>query len=158
MKDKKISYEQCLKKAFSYLSRYSCSEARLRSYLERKGCQEYLDAIVAGLKEKGYLDDEATARLLVEGLKRRYGLKMIRKKLLDKGFQPGTVRKILAELSADSEIQTAIKLAEKKLKVIKDKDSRKIREKLFRFLSSRGFNYEIAAKAVKEAMARLEKS
>jgi len=156
LKNKKISYEQCLKKAYSYLSRYSCSEVRLRSYLERKGCQEFLEAIIAELKARGYVDDEVTARMIAESLRRRYGLKMVEKKLLDRGFQRDTVKKILAELSTDLEIQVAVEILEKKLKSIKEKDFKKTREKLLRFLSYRGFSYEVAAKAIKKAMNRSE--
>jgi regulatory protein len=156
LKNKKPSLESCIKKAYAYLNRTACSEARLRDYLERKGCQEFVGTIIEDLKAKGLIDDEATARFLAEILSRRYGPKRIEKKLLEKGFSKEAVKNALENLEVETGLSVAIELGLQKLKSIRDRDQKRIQEKLFRFLVYRGFSYEISRKALNEIFSMFD--
>lgn len=145
---KKISYEKCLQKAYSYVGRFSCSGKRLFDYLVKKGCQEFASDIIKKFTEEGILDEEKTCRFLAENYLTRFGKKAVEKKLVEKGFSPELVKSVLSSFDYELELESALSVAEKKLKSLSRESFTKKREKLLRFLLSRGFGYEISIKAV----------
>lgn len=121
------------------------TEYQVKEYLEKK---EYSPSVVfrviSFLKEYKFLDDEYYTKAYISQYKKVQGRNNIRYKLLQKGINEEIIDNNLKEFNFEDEIKTALSLTEKKLKILckKEKDSRKIKQKLNIYLISKGYTYE----------------
>jgi len=107
--------------------------------------------------ELSYLDDVSAARNLVEELlSKGYGSYKIIKTLITKGVDKNLIENLLKESINSENIVESIKcLLEKKLNSLKRAkitDNRKIFEKLYRYLISRGYPSEIVLDILKKLL------
>jgi regulatory protein len=125
--------------ALNFLSFRPRSELEIRQYLKRKKAED-LDGVIAKLKQIGQINDEEFAKWLVEQRStfRPKGKRLIEMELRQKGVK--------IKVSVPDEEELAMKAIQKKLSLPK--------EKIFRFLASRGFDYETIEKVV----AKLDRS
>lgn len=145
------------KKAFEYacaiLARRRYSVSEFRNKLEKKFPEqiEMVNEIVELFLTLKYLDDQEYARLYIgEQLRRKpQGLRMIQQKLRQKGINETVLSNAFSEAMVDEDelIRQALTKKLKTLKVKADgSDTKKTamlkKQKLFRFLTSRGFSYE----------------
>lgn len=127
------------------------TEHQVKEYLEKK---EYSPAIVvrviAFLKDYKFLDDEYYTKAYITQYMKSQGRGNIRYKLLQKGIKEEIIDNNLKGFNFEDEINVALGLAEKKLKVLckKEKDNRKIKLKLNTYLVSRGYTFEIINKVI----------
>lgn len=124
------------------------SEWELRSYLQRKKIEPDLQAaLIRKLRERGYVDDEAFAKVWVEN--RRLLKPMSRRKLFAelkaKRVPQGVIESVLSEDETDER------------EVLKDLIARKRRqtryqdtEKLMQYLARQGFSYGDIKAALEE--------
>ena len=132
--------------ALRMLSRRAHCVRELRNKLIRKGTANTVaDRVISECRRLELLNDAKFAKEYIQELKESgCALRMIRAKLAKKGV-PQEIQDAELEHSFlnDDEIEAAITALKKKLPHLKrEKDPRKHREKLFRFMVSRGFSFE----------------
>ena len=124
---------------------YTC--AAIKKKLMDKGFSEgTADKVVEKLNIYGIIDDERYVTKYVNDCIRlkKYGKNKIMYDLGSKGID----QQLKDSIVIDEELQysNCMELADKKLRQLQGKD--KIREKLYRYLISKGYPYEMAAKAI----------
>ncbi len=131
--------------------RYSITE--FRSKIEKK-FPDRVDATTEVMElfiNRKYLDDNQYATLYIrEQLRRKpQGLRLIKQKLRQKGISETTLSGVFQEqvIDEDELIREAV---DKKSRTIKITDPLKKKQKLFRFLVSRGFAHDLILKALND--------
>jgi regulatory protein len=140
----KLKTDAVLDKAYdrslNLISRRPRSEWELREYLKRKESEpEVIDATIARLAERGYVDDMefarrwvASRRLLKATSKRRLNQELRQKRVSD-----DVIDQVLGEDETD-EREVLRELVERKRKQTKYQDD----IKLMQYLSRQGYNYD----------------
>jgi regulatory protein len=126
-------------KALNYLGRFSRTEQQVADYLARKEFPpEEIRTTIAFLREHKFVDDRAFAETFLQSRLRRFdGPLKIRQMLLQKGIAKALVDSLLkAQYPTDLQIENAAALLEKR---ISRRSATTERQKLYRFLASRGF-------------------
>lgn len=145
-----------LDSALRLLSYRPRTERELRDRLRRKGVgRPAVDHVLGRLRAMGYLDDGAFARFWVEArqtLRPRSG-RLVAAELRRHGIDAGTAGEAAAVISDDD---AALEAASRRLKALQGLDYHVFRERLGRFLTGRGFSYEVALKAIDRCWEELE--
>ncbi len=143
-------------RAFRYLGRRLFSENELRIKLKQKKYDEnIIEEIIDDLKEKKYLDDYEFANAFSsENIKNKFwGKNKIKAELIKRGINNEVILHVLSEKSpGGNELQNAFELAERKYKLLLHRklEQKKTKEKIFSFLFSKGYDYEVAREAVEK--------
>ena len=151
-----------LDKATSYLNRKPHTEKEVIDYLLRKGYErdESVEA-VRRLREYGYLDDLAYAKLYFEyGFEKGRGRERIARELAGKGVERDLIEQAYNELEdAPDEYEMARRIAEQILtEAEKDpgemsyEEKQKLQARIARRLASRGFSGSICWSTVRDAV------
>ena len=148
--------ESALKKAMDLLAARPLTESELRTRLSAGGkfSPPEIEEALLCCRNRGYLNDgllasDAARYLNTEGR----GQGLIRKKLRARGVSEEHLGAALSGLTAEDEAAAARSAGMTKLRLLsREKDMRKKREKLFRFLISRGFSSETALDAMTELL------
>ncbi len=122
--------------------------------LKEKGLEEkIIEEILEELKRYEYLDDKQFAESYINDRMNfnPRGKLLIKKELREKGVPENIIEEKTEELiSGEKEIESARKLAEKKLRITGDKgDKNKTNQKIMSYLQSKGYSFEIISQAVK---------
>ena len=140
--------------AFIYLSRRIHSRGELFQKLKRKDFEpNIIDDVLNELEDKKYLDDDHFTRKFTEEklYRKKWGLDKIKSHLFVKGIKRELIENVLSEFAYDEIIlENAVSLLVKKKKFYAKKkyNDQQLNQKLFSFLRSRGFSYEIISKAI----------
>ena len=83
------------------------------------------------------------------------GSQKIKYTLIQKGISKEIIEEELSNLNKENEKNVALNLAKKKFDIIKKKenDNYKISGKLYRYLISKGYEYDVTNEVVKEVMS-----
>jgi len=152
-------FEKFYKAAIRYLSFRPHSEKELSDYLAKKKCDELTaKRILDSLKRDKFLNDEEFTRWWVEQrtILKPKASRVIKYELKQKGISRELIDSFF-ENSDDSpsDFDNAIKLAEKKLRTIHDQtDKYKVKEKLGRYLASKGFDWDTIKAAIDRVLAK----
>ena len=145
-----------LKKAMDLLAARPLTESELRTRLSAGGKfpPSEVEEAVLHCRDRGYLNDALlasdAARFLNAGGR---GQGLIRKKLRARGVSEENLNAALGGLSAEDEAGAALSAGMTKLRLLaREKDMRKKKEKLFRFLISRGFSPETALDTISKLL------
>lgn len=113
--------------------------------------KEETETVIKLFISKKYLDDAEYARLFVRDqlIRKPQGLRMIRQKLSQKGISTSNLQQFLDD-EGSTEYDIARRALEKKLRTLKKETSQKKKEKLFRFLASRGFSMDVIMKVLRQ--------
>jgi len=133
--------------AVDLLARQEHSEQHLREKLERKGYgAEEIEAAIARLKERRYLDDEAACARQFEYLytDSRKSVRQICLKLQQRGFNHALVRSCVPQDIFEREKKAALRTLELKYRPSADK------QKLLACLYRQGFDMTAGKAAVQE--------
>ena len=141
--------------AFRLLGRRAHSVFELSQKLTRKKYKkELIESVLSELKTNGYLDDNNfTDAFIKERLeKRKSGKNKIKAELMKRGVNQQSIDLVLSNIDNSVSEETALELARKKLKSLmnRESDKRKIKQKIFSFLFSKGFETEIILKVVNQ--------
>ncbi len=137
--------QTALDKALTHISASIKTEKEVRAFLARKGyLQEVADHVVGKMKEYGYLDDEAYARVYAESAGKKKGARLIAQELRRKGIAEGAVEAALSEFGDETE--SAKRVLQKYMRG-KPADRETI-SKAYRYLLSKGYGYETARAAL----------
>ncbi|MFN3301815.1 MAG: RecX family transcriptional regulator [Patescibacteria group bacterium] len=135
---------KALEKSFRWLGIRPRSKKELENKLKEKGfAPKIIKNTIKRLKELGYLDDKKFAQSWLEARKlSEKGKYIVQHELKQKGISHQIIKKTLEKYSKKDEIEIARQLVEKKIKTLK-KDISFKKQKLARFLVSRGFSWEV---------------
>lgn len=141
--DHSESYKRVEKTALGLLARRRHSKAEVRRKLSSRGFDAgIIEQVLLACERLNYINDETTAEFFIEELiRKRLGLNRIRQSMILRGFSQDLIRRMIDTYDLENrELEIAEAAARKKQAVlIREKDVRKRREKLIRFLRSRGF-------------------
>ena len=135
-----------VKTALKYVSYKMRSSGEVRKKLKQK---EISDSAISYALEKmseyGYINDDEYAKMFVEEFKDKKGRIDIEERLLGKGISKELARKYLKNIDqSDTVLEQAQALKER----YKNDDEYKAKQKMFRTLMMRGFDFEQIKKAV----------
>lgn len=140
-------------KAVAYLGRFARSERQVRDYLKRKLFPpEEISEAIAYLHEHKFLNDNSYAEAVIrDRIRHCDGPLKIKQMLFQKGIESETQERLLRELyPQELQVEAAEQLVQKKLKKAAD------REKVMRFVASRGFPRYVMIQAFKNCMEKKE--
>lgn len=124
------------------LKKYPDNEDIIKTII--KECEE-----VHLINDKHYAEEFVCSRL---SLKPK-GRKMLAFELKKKGISNDIIEEVLAKITDEDEEKNAEKIAVQKLKILSgEKNMQKKREKIFRFLVSRGFDFSLTKKIVEKVL------
>jgi regulatory protein len=152
---KRDAFEQALQQAFHFLSFRNRSVAEIRRRLGQKGHPpEIVDAVLARLVDRHYVNDEVFALSWVENRQRfrPRGPHLLRTELVQKGVERETIDQALADAAGD-ERALARAAAARRLPALRGTDYPEFSRKLGGFLSRRGFSADVVWQVVKELWA-----
>jgi regulatory protein len=148
-------------KAYNILARRNHSTKELeRKLIQRKFERGIIKEIIDELVNLNFLDDERFAREYLEEKLRfkNVGLEKIKNELFYKGVPREIIKNIIEEKTDIDETESALQLAEKKIKSILKKvtDRRIIRQKIYSFLLSKGYKYETIENVINKIKPEME--
>jgi regulatory protein len=168
----KLFYEvevgKLMEKAYNLFSFRMRSEREVRDWLKVKSfkekvkneqeiSQEVMDLLIERLKQKGLINDLEFAKSWVEGRRRskNLGIRALKMELSQKGIEREIIEEVVRGESLEvSEEQLAQQGLEKKMKIWKDLDKYKRRQKAVEFLMRKGFDYDLAKEVVEKSLEK----
>ncbi|MFZ2025336.1 MAG: regulatory protein RecX [Microgenomates group bacterium] len=160
MEDEKL--QKLIGAAIAYISIHPRSEAEIRIYLAKRATRFHMaeTAVLEALERLTQLrlvDDAAYARMFVESRMRSRpkGERLIRMELKKKGVQSDIIEAICSENfttegEESSELMQARKAIEKKWRQWQSLPIQERKQKVYRFLASRGFSSTAIYKIIDE--------
>ena len=142
--------DEALSKALAALQRRERTTAELHAWLTERGISEALaEEVIAELVEIGELDDERFAQAFAQDKRdlSGWGAERIQAALVDRGLGSGLAERAAAE-PRDDELSRATELA---LSRGEDLGDDRGRARVLSFLTRRGFEYELAYDAIRDA-------
>ncbi len=143
--------------ALRIISRRPHSSFELKVKLQKKGFNKNdIQPIINDFLEKEYLNDRDFAfRFAEEALRKKKGLMKIKGDLISKGIRREIIDEVIANLEDNESLTINAKvLAEKKLSSLKRKDVEyiKLKQKLYAYLNSKGYNSQIIREVIEELL------
>ena len=132
------------------------SEEELRRRLaDKRYSRSAIDSALARLRELGYLDDEAFSLYWSETrqAQRPRSRRLLVSELRSRGIDKETAEQATADVSDD---EAAYLAASGRLSALRGQEHQAFRERLGRFLTSRGFSYDVARRVVERCWAERE--
>ena len=143
----RTSQTKAMNTAVRILTHRDHSKFELKQKLQQRGfTTNVIDTVLAECERLNYIDDIRTASVYISQLKRKcFGKRHIRLALKKKRLSGAVIEKILLENYTEAEErENADKLLDKKIKTFyREEDSKKRRDRIYRFLYSRGFNKDV---------------
>ncbi len=137
--------ETALDKALFHITATMKTEREIRDFLKKKGyLEDVCDYVVERMREQRFLDDGAYARAYAESMSKKKGARLIAMELKQKGVSDDAIGEALTGLSEDEAAKNCL---EKYLRG-KDVSDKKVIQKAYANLISKGFDYETAKRAL----------
>ncbi|MDA3871798.1 MAG: regulatory protein RecX [Candidatus Marinimicrobia bacterium] len=139
-------YDRAKEKAFFLLTYRDHSVYELKVKLRKRNFDEkVIDKTVEYLLENGYLNDKKFSEIYLNELlnTKRSGMMIIRKKLFQKGLSRELINNLLNDLDDEIFHNNCLFHLQKKRKLLEKKHDENIKNKLYNYLSRKGFRYEI---------------
>jgi regulatory protein len=148
--------------ALNYLGRrpHSSNELRIKLF-QKKFHADVINEVIEEFKQKKIINDYEFGVLYASERMnyKKYGINKIKADLFKKGLDNTTVQKVIADLKLEEDAsEKAIVLAEKKYSALKKRGEGevKIKQKVFAFLVSKGYEYDVASTAVNKVLKNEE--
>ena len=152
---KNASFNKARQYAFLLLKFRPRSSKEIAQRLKKKDFdQKTIKEITLYLEEKGFLNDREFTRAWIESrLKRRFGFNRIRRELGIKGIDKQIIDLETQEIKKRySEEDTLIQLAEERWRKLSGIPAQKAKQRLFGYLTRRGFSPEIIIETVNKLL------
>lgn len=149
---KEDEFIKCKNSALRTVEKTYKTEKELKDKLLGRGFEEdTIRKAIDFLKEYNLLNDEKYAEMYIKDRLRTQGRNKIKYALIRKGISEEILLDKLSNVDEEDENDTAFKLAEKKYNILKKKESDKYKlsQKLFRFLLSKGYDYNCCNSVVR---------
>ncbi len=134
------------------LSRRNHTKHEIRQKLKQRGiAADVISYVISECERLSYVNDEQTGRFYIRELRSKgYGIRRIRMSMRQKGLENELVDKLLSEIHSETdEMESARRVMKKKrARFDREKDERKRREKIYRFLASRGFSSAVISQFI----------
>lgn len=135
-------------KALTHISATRKTEKQVRTFLAGKGyLPAVIDYAIEKLRSYNFLNDGEYAEAYVESVAKRKGGRLIRMELRGKGVSDDEIDAALDTLDQETELATATEILQKYMRG-KVCDQTTL-QKAYRYLMSKGFDYEVAKAALK---------
>lgn len=152
----KEAYIRCKESAIKIIERSYKTEKEIRDKLKQKGYEEkQINKSIEFLKEYNFLNDNTYAKAFIKDKLASKGTQKIKYDLMKKGISKEIIEENLLKVDKNEEKEVALNLARKKYESIRknESDNYKLSGKLYRFLISRGYGYNLVKDIVKEIMS-----
>lgn len=149
---KEDNYMKCKNTALRIVEKSYKSEKELKNKLLLKGYDNLtIDKTLNFLKEYNFLSDTNYVKMYVKDRSRLQGKKKIKYDLIKKGINDNLIEEEISNIDEDEEREVAYNMALKKYNVLakRESDKYKLSQKLYRFLLSKGYDYDIVSYVVK---------
>ena len=137
---------RALDKALNFISRSQKTKKQVEDYLESKGyLKKTIEAVLDKMSAYKFVNDQNYAKEYAKSASKSKGKRLISLELKRKGVSIDDMSEALNDIDDETETEAATKIAEKYLK-----NKEKTREnavKCYKYLLSKGFDYETAKKA-----------
>lgn len=141
-----------VQQALNILSYSMKTESELVRKLTEKGFSEKaVNYAVEKLKGYKYLDDSVYVSMYIttRAIPNNWGDQKIISNLLQKGVDINLIKEKINELYSYDEKKDSIKkVAEKYYQKLKDDDEKKKKQKLYRYLASKGYSYDLISSTI----------
>lgn len=149
------SFIRCKESALRIIERSYKTEKEMRDKLKLKGYEDNsISKSIEFLKEYNFINDTNYVKAFISDKLNSAGSQKIKYTLIQKGICKEIIDEELSKLNKDNEKNAAFNIAKKKFDAIKKKesDNYKISGKLYRYLVSKGYGYDVISDIVKEVM------
>ena len=150
-KPKVYTQKQALIKAESYCAYQERCQQEVRDKLYSWGLHEIqVENVIADLIASNFINEERFAKAYAGGKFRikKWGRVKISIELKRRKISTYCIKKGLAEIEEEEYIKTLQKVAEVKIKAMKERDSKKKKYKVMNYLLSRGFENDLVVEVV----------
>lgn len=132
--------------AYRFLNYKQRSEKEVRKKLKEKKLSDgSIDIVISSLKDLKYINDESYAKSYLQSkiLRKPEGKRVLKMKLADKGIPKEIAESIISEqYPPETETEKAAELLKKYEKKVRAKTPAEKKQKCFRFLLSKGFDFD----------------
>lgn len=147
------NFEKFYNRALRFLSFRPRSEQEIRDYLVNKKAEATItEKIISKLREKRFLDDEEFVKWWIDQRTRvkPRAIRVIKMELKRKGIHHELIEAAFfdAHLRIKVDLESAKKLARRKIERYRNLPSEQVYQKVGRFLSSKGFSYDTIKKVL----------
>ncbi len=153
-----MDFEGFYNKALKFLSYRPRSEKEVRDKLLKvKVPEDLINKIIKKLKDYKFLDDLEFAKIFTRerSLLKLKPARVIKFELKQKGISKDIIEEVFTgSKEEEKDLEKAKEIIQKKIERYKGLDSFKIREKLSRFLVSKGFDYDTIKEAIDEILTK----
>lgn len=158
MTDSKEDFSVCFDKVLNFLSYRARSEYEISYYMLRKVWPtEIQQQIIEKLKHLGLINDEDFARqwISAKSNSKPEGLTLLKFQLKKKGISKEIIEKLLLEQrDGSTEEILAKKVATKRLEKLKNLEPKEKKEKLYGFLTRKGFASGLALRIIDKLLKK----
>ncbi|MFA7626098.1 MAG: regulatory protein RecX [Candidatus Kapaibacterium sp.] len=155
----KLEYENKLKNINAYSYRIAAGFVRSKSQvidkLRQKGYElPEITATVEKLEKLDLIDDHKfVLNFITMSMRKKWGIAKIKNELRKRGVKPEIFDEIIRKsVSEDNLIDNARQTALKKIRLIESKPKEKQRESLIRYLTNKGYDFDIIKKIINELL------
>lgn len=146
-------YNVNFSKALNFISYRIRSKKEVYTKLKKEDVpEEHIDKIISKLEEDEYINDYRFAKAFFESKTRinKWSNKRIEYELIQKGISKDIINEFSLNFK-ELEFENAMDLVEKKIPQWENKfEGFKLKNKIYTFLSSKGFDYSIIEKVISE--------
>lgn len=146
-------YNVNFSKALNFISYRIRSKKEVYTKLKKEDVpEEHIDKIISKLEEDKYINDYRFAKAFFESKTRinKWSNKRIEYELIQKGISKDIINEFSLNFK-ELEFENAMDLVEKKIPQWENKfEGFKLKNKIYTFLSSKGFDYSIIEKVISE--------
>lgn len=137
---------RALDKALNFISRSQKTKKQVAEYLEGKGyLEKTIEAVLDKMSAYKFVNDQNYAKDYARSASKNKGKRLISFELKRKGVSDEDMSEALGDIDGETEAEAATKIAEKYLRS-KEK-TRENAVKCYKYLLSKGFDYETAKEA-----------
>lgn len=159
MAKKELGYEAALGRAAGLCSRAEHSRAEIQRKLRQWGAaSEVASQVVGWLEANGFIDEERFARAFVHDKSRFdcWGRVKIRYALRQHGISSAVADAAMSEIDKEEYGRNLQMILESKFRSAAEKDPYKLKNALFRYALSRGFEPELVLPVVSDLVSGAE--
>lgn len=152
-------FMKCKNSALKIVERsYKTEKEIYNKLIAKEYSKESINRAIEFLREYNLINDENYVKMYVKDKLKSQGKNKIKYNLKRKGIPDELINEELSKVDYDDSKDGAIILARKKYNELqrRESDKYKLSQKLYRFLISKGYNYDLASDVMKEVVKKDE--
>ena len=156
---KEDTFMKCKNSALRIIERAIKTEKEIREKLVLKEYDdEAIERTIKFLREYNFINDESYARMYVRDKSKGQGKNKIKYSLIRKGLDEEVILDEISKIDDEEEEEIAYEMALKKYNILskRESDDYKLSQKLYRFLISKGYGYDVSSRVIKKITNKIE--